>query len=227
MKKVLKRKNGFSVLAVILIIVAVIIAIGIWTTSGQSNVSNANMDEIYAAAIITDGEKIKLGFQKVEINGGIHSYFVGGSSASNVIKYSPLASVGDPYNVLDPKFGIKKVVVNKAALNPSIPPIEGVFNYSSFGMLTSLGVASKAEQAILLYDVRDSVCKAINKTLNGTTSIPSLIFNNPHLPEESNLKNYENIDLLSVAETFGWSAGCISYMAGQDRGVYFQVLKVN
>lgn len=227
MQKRLKKKNGFSALAVILIIVAVIVAIGIWTTSGQTNVSNANMDDIYASAIITDAEKIKLGFQKIEINGGIHSYFVGGGSGSNIIKYSPLSTPGDPYNVLDPKFGIKKVVVNKAALNASIPSSEGVFTYSSLGMLTNLGNVSKAEHAIVLYDIRDSVCKSINKTLNGTSTIPALVFNNPHLPEESNLKNYETIDMRNVSDVNGWVAGCVSYMSGADRGVYFQILKVN
>lgn len=146
----IKRKNGFSILAIILVIITVIVAIGIW----------AGSNSVMASSIVNDSSSIKLAYDSLVIQG-----------ASNIIFMPNVASNGSTSNILDPLNGIETPRPSAKAINTDLggdPTGIWVLN-KNFGSMLS---PSNPDAAIVLSGIKDSVCKSINKTLYGSETIP-------------------------------------------------------
>lgn len=225
-----KKQKGFSILAVILVIVAVIVAIGVWALSGQTNTSSTGQstNDIQSAAIINDGASIKLAFDTLITNG----------TSANNITFMP--NISSSTNMLDPMNGIKVPIANKKALfddQPVNPPY-GLWIYNNNFKGNSIGDITKPSKVILLTGIKDSVCSRINQTLHGSTDVPpagfpimetaitgaSLI--NPNSVTEINLNTSPY-----AAPTAGWTAGCVATSNNDTKfsnfNVYYNILKIN
>lgn len=213
------RKNGFSILGVILVVVAIIVAIGIWALSGQANTSenSANVKPL-ASAILNDSSSIKSRFDTILIDGG---------SANNVI-FKP--TVQDANNILDPNKGISNPSQGKALIDGVALP-----NYVYNKNTNFTGLSGKHDIVIMLAGVKDSVCKEINSQVNGTTDIPvfapigdyyAFISGASASDPNSNVQ----LDMTTAVATNGlnWSIGCIRGASTYDgNNVFFRVLKVD
>ncbi|MCU6498205.1 hypothetical protein LPN04_10415 [Rugamonas sp. A1-17] len=159
----INKKNGFSILAVILVIVAVIVAIGVWALSGQANTNDSSKSAtIAASSIINESASIKLAFDKIIINGD--------ATKQNVI-YKP--TVQDKANILDPTNGINLSNGGKGLID-SVSITNYVYDKNA--LILGAGSNSKHDAVILLAGVKDAVCKEINAQLNGaalTDTIPT------------------------------------------------------
>lgn len=164
----LKKQTGFSILAVILVIVAVIVAIGVWALSGQTNTSNLgnSTSDIQAASIINDSSSMKLAFDSLIVNG---------YSASSIVFLPNTASTGTAPNMLEPTNGVQVPKPNTKAIKAGSIAPEGIWVYNPTGFkLVSLGGSTAAEQILLLAGVKKDVCERINNTLHGSTTIPNV-----------------------------------------------------
>lgn len=215
----IKRKNGFSILGVILVVVAVIVAIGIWALSGQANTSDnsANVKPL-ASAILNDSSSIKASFDKILIDGG---------SASSVV-FQP--ALQDKNNILDPNDGITNPSQGKALIE-GVAMTSYVFNRNT----NFTGGSSKKDITIMLAGIRDSVCKEINSQVNGTAEIPvfapigdyyAFISGASASDPNSNVQ----LDMTTALTTrdLNWSIGCIKGASTYDgNNIFFRVLKVD
>lgn len=244
MKKVIinKNKKGFSILAVILVIVAVIVTIGIWTLSGQSNNSSLSSSsaDVEAAAIINNSGIIKLEFDKLVINGvsptAIGFYLPGQKPPQPIDPYyGNVGKITSDINILDPIKGISLPTISaKAINNPDKFIFVGNWTYG-FLRIGGIGILENPDQVIALQGLKKEVCESINKILHGSKVSPKYVdaqSENPNL-ELSNgdgFKNYFQIRTLDdfAPETTGWTSGCI----GNDdensiSNTYFLVLKAH
>ena len=216
----IKKKNGFSILAIILVIVAVIVAIGVWALSGKTNSNNSGegSNSILASTIVNDGSSIKLAFDTLTIKGVSNIIFVPNQSGEN--------------NVLDPVNGITAYKASAQAINKDQPEPMGTWVYSkNFGTTIS---PSNPDTAILLSGVKDSICKTINKTLHNVDSIPEY---GPATGANffvagatiANPNTTTAIDFNSAVGTrdLTWDTGCIKPPGATDQNLFFKVIKIN
>ncbi len=225
MLRATRRERGFSILAVILVIVAVIVAIGIWALSGQANTdsgSNASTD-VLASGIVTDGQALKLGFDTIVINGG---------NASQIV-FTP----GDPnpLNVLNPVTGIALPAAPAKAINSDSYPNQ-VWTYNKNFVIPNLGVSSAQDYVVMLGGIKDAVCKKINKNLHGDETLPVVGYlQNVRAFMGSATASDPNSSVAVDFTTAGaplnglsWVSGCIRGADNQDGdNVYFVVVKAN
>lgn len=149
-----KKQKGFSILAVILVIVAVIVAIGVWALSGQSNTNDSNKRaSISASSLISESSSIKLAFDKIIING---------DGVKSSITYMP--GVPDKSNILDPSDGLSLSNGGDALIEDT--DIKN-FVFSKKVAVTGAGSNSKYDAVILLAGVKDAVCREVNHQMNG------------------------------------------------------------
>lgn len=170
MKNILnKKQQGFSVLAVILIVVAVVVAIGVWAISGTSNSSGLSQKtaEVEAASIIQNAAKIQQTYDALRIQGYTKDkiYF---TRAPLVVGYNNPGNMYHPTTGLDLIEVSSKALKNAANLNAS----EGFWVYHYNVQTSGLGSSGVSQPAILLAGINDTVCKSINKILLGNTSTP-------------------------------------------------------
>jgi len=217
----LQKQNGFSILAIILVIVAVIVAIGVWALSGKTNTSNSGDSSvsIMASTIVNDSSSIKLAYDTLNIAGVSNIIFMPNQTGQN--------------NMLDPVNGITSSKANPKSINSDLGEPMGTWVYSkNFG--TTLG-PSNPDTAILLPGVKDGVCKAINKTLFGSDTIPeygpatgaNFFVNGATV---ANPNTTQAIDFSSAGvqmNSLTWDMGCIRSPGSTDQNVFFKVLKVN
>jgi hypothetical protein len=230
MKKInYKKQQGFSVLAIILVVVAVIVAIGVWALSGQTNTSTTgnSTSDIQASSIVSDGAAIKLSFDNLVING---------SSASTVVFVPNVASTATAPNMLDPTVGIQVPRPNANAIRTGATIPEGIWVYNGTTFKGSaVGVAGTADQAILLAGVKDTVCSRINNNNNGTTAIPAVttittgaaFVTLTSSPAPTTAVAIDLNAAATAAATAGWTSGCVSANGVADNNLYFRVLKAN
>lgn len=225
MLRATRRERGFSILAVILVIVAVIVAIGVWALSGQANTesgSNASTD-VLASGIVTDGQALKLGFDTV---------LIGGANPAQVI-FKP----GDTsaLNVLNPVTGIALPAVPAKAINNDNYPNQ-VWTYNKNFVIPGVGVSSAQDYVVMLGGIKDSVCKKINKNLHGDETLPVVGYlQNVLTFMGSSTANDPNsataVDFTTAGAPLNatsWVSGCIRGADDTDgNNVYFVVVKAN
>lgn len=210
----IKKQEGFSVLAIILVIVAVIVAIGIWSLSGQNNTSNYSEKgkELVVAALFNDAATLKLEYDSVVIRGQ------------------------DPFSALTPEYeGLERVSPNqpfylKRPVNPNIL-IPDDINYPDqrlwmLGSITGNNIGTNAtDLALVIVGVKQEFCTQINKTINQTNTIPTVSIS-PNLVSSGRNPSFNPPDLSSVNAVSGWMEGCLGTDRGVDNNMFFRIISV-
>ena len=218
-----KKQQGFSILAVILVIVAVIVAIGVWALSGQTNTSNSgnSTSDIQASSIVNDASSIKLAFDTLIVNG---------SDATKVVFVPNTASTAGAPNMLDPTNGIQAPKANTNAIRSGATAAEGVWVYNGTAFKGHTVGTTAADQAILLAGIKDTICQRINNTLYGKTEVPAITVTTPTASATSLVPTTAAaVDLLTATPAgvpTGWTSGCIG-TGTADSNFYFRILRAN
>lgn len=213
------KQGGFSILGVILVVVAIVGVLGVWAMSGQTNTATAasSSADVMGSSVVTDGSAIKATFDTLLVNG----------SAATSITFIP--ADGGANNMLNPTNGIQKPNPNANAVINTTPP-NGGWIYKSAGFKGN-GIGTVADdQAIILGSVKDGVCGQINNRLYGATTIPAstlakAAFTTGATAGAPTSTTAANIS--AVGDVAGWMAGCVATTDGADNNVYFRVLKAN
>jgi hypothetical protein len=214
-----ENQKGFSILGVILISVAIVGVMGVWSISGQTNTSNSSSASrgVMGSGIVNDANAIKNAFDSLLINGV--------NSAS--IDYLP-NTIG-LNNILDPERGISRPRTNPSALGSSIFP-KGQWVYHKNIKIMGVGSSAVSDYAIILPDVKDGVCQGINERIYGSSVIPdSGLTQNAFTLGATNESPVVTslVDLSSLSAVNGWVSGCISATGGTAgaSNLYFRILK--
>lgn len=222
-----KKQQGFSILAIILFIVVILIAIGVWIFSGtvNTNMLNTNKLEIEAAAIIADANAIK----------NVYTNFTYSGADSSQITFMPnQGSSLSSYNILDTKRGINRPVLQLINIRGQLlaPESLWVFNNTGFSGMNVGTITS--DPVILLAGLSDDTCRIINTKLYGVTTIPkvSSILTAENWVSNATLNNPNsnkviNLNSLSISPSpNGWTSGCLSSQ-NFNQNVFFYILKIN
>lgn len=221
----LQKKNGFSILAIILVIVAVIVMIGVWALSGSSNTSSASSgsNSILASTLTADSSSIKLAFDTIVVNGG---------TPENIVFLPNTPSNSLAPNMLDTINGIQLPNTSKKAFKDNAVEPNGVWTYNKNFSVVGVGTNSN-DYAITIAGVKDSVCKAVNSTLYGSETIPVYgpANNSEGFVTGSTLSNpntnvvidFQSGGLSTAAQ--GWMVGCVGVSGNPDNNLFFQILK--
>lgn len=213
------NQKGFSILSVILVIVAIIVAIGVWALSGQNNTStnSTSTNDILATTIINDGLRYKMTYDNYRLNNIPIAKLI----------FSP--NLSDPNNLLDPIVGTTWEQANKRALvaNAVFPKGYWGFNKLSFAA-PNIGSASR-DSTFLISGISKPVCERINKTLHGSTDIPIFTDSNYETTDDIMLTdamtyNYVYMHYLTTANR--WLNGCINHNNNENDNFYFQTVRV-
>lgn len=232
----LMKRNGFSILAVILVIVAAIVAIGIWSLSGQRRISNDNNIDVQVSALINDSIAIQAAYDNLLIRNGV-------GSTSITFLPNTASTVAAP-NILDPVTGIQVPKVNRSIIRDgTITSVEGIWVFTHL-ISQPPGVGSSSElfpiartEGLMIAGIKDSVCKHINYKVNnytgttpnrneGTTGSVSLYFGGTTVakPLSAAVTPIVNGSMSAIA---GWTSGCVKINPGvADNGVYFKILQI-
>jgi len=215
------KQGGFSLLAIILVVVAIVAALGVWAMSGQSNTSSsaASSNSVTASSIINDSSSVKDAFD---------SLLVGGNVATAITFIPNTAGLT---NMLDPTTGIQKPTPSSSAVGVSVYP-QGQWTYQTGLKIMNVG-SSAAENALVLPDVKDAVCAQINSSMYGTgTATPvSGVAESAFTTGGTALapSSAAVVDMSAVVGVNGWMSGCVSATGGTvgASNVYFRVLKAS
>lgn len=218
----IKKEQGFSILAIILVIVAIVVAIGVWALSGQSNSSSSQNSsaELVVSSILNDSSSIKSRFDELVI---------GGANPENITFKPNLAS---SYNILDPQNGIPllKAPTNAIRGESAIP--EGIYVYSKTIKGNQIG-SEKDDYAIVLAGVKATVCRKLNYITYGSENVPKItsIGNAAGFVANATAADPNTtvaIDLSSMDSVQGWTMGCVaSGSSDSDENFFFRILKPN
>lgn len=226
MKKLLLKNNkGFSILAVILVIVGVIVAIGVWSLSGQSNTNtSSSSSDIQAATIINDSISLKTGYDNLIING---------ANPDNITFIPNTPSTSSSPNILDPGMGVPlpKIPTSSLRGNSSLPTPEGFWILHKGLNLKNLTPEVVGEHSFVVAGIKDEVCKRINYSLYGIAQVDyvnltgTMIIKGITGPavEPDNPVSTWSVTPNPVFAT--GNSGCIGHISNPDRNLYFLIAK--
>lgn len=215
----LRVKNGFSILAVISVIVAVIEAIGL---SGQSNANagSSSNAKIKASGILNDSSSFKLALDTLVING---------THKDNIT----FALDNSATSVLNSETGISIPTVTSSALKDGLTASEGFYVLNKV-VAPNITNDNNHHPTILLACIKSSFCEKLNESLYGTTQIPVYAsFSEARQFTDGATKTSPtstvNIDFKSNGLgsgniTEGWRQSCISGTNTVDSNLYFRIL---
>lgn len=214
------RQRGFSILGVILVIIGIIVAIGVWTMAGQTNSNTATVStaDTLASALLNDSSTLKTKFDTLTIglaasNPAVVTFVPGGTAPENMLN-------GDP----QPK------VASQTAIDVAGP--NGIWVYTKTFNADGVGTAA-ADYAMVVAGVKDAVCKRVNNSLKGSETIPTYtgLTTAAAFVAGATLTNPNASVAIDFAThglpNLGWSAGCISAGGVSDQNLFFRVVKVN
>ena len=228
----MRKQKGFSILAVILIVVGIVALLGAWALSGQTNSQSASdsSSDVLASGLAQDAAAVKAVFDTIAVRG------VG----LNEIVYNPalLNGAGSEVNILNTLTGIQRPTPNPAVLVAAPPAvgaagIAGYWIYHTGLQLPGIGTAAGADVSIVLSGLRQGACQKINERLNGLAgnapppvatgfTEAALLASTPTLALPTNAAA---ADLSAVATFTGWTAGCIATTDAVPRFFFFRVLR--
>lgn len=223
-----KKQQGFSILAVILLIIAIVVSMGAWLLSGtvNTNVVNNNKFEVEASAIMDDANAIKNVYTRLTYSG---------ADSSQITFVPNQAASPTTFNILDPQRGIKQPTIGLLNIHRQLEESESlwVFNNSTFSGF-NVGTQT-ADPVILLAGLSDETCTIINTKLYGVTTIPKLsgfttgaswvtgaTKDNPTSNKSINLGN-----IITTPQPNGWTTGCIAPASLKHNNLFFYILKSN
>lgn len=218
------KKNGFSILAVILVIVCSIVAIGIWTLTGQTNLTKftTNITETQVAAVMNEAQAIKQTYDQFLYNG---------ASVNNIVFIPNQAHNPTVFNLLDPKTGVSlNLKINPKILKDGYTLPAGMWVYNPTGYRGHNVGTSLGDPIILFSGIKLDICKAINKSIYGS---PAVLTTFEYGTSESIVAGATINNPTSTVSINGgfsplnnnWTKGCFNLSGNLDDNVYFQVLK--
>lgn len=214
-----KKQSGFSILIVLIAVVALIGALAAWLMSGQSNTSSTSTSgaDVTGSSIVNDGISIKTAFDLLLVNG---------VSASNITFVPNTAGAA---NMLDTTSGISKPVPNANAVSSVTFP-SGAWIYNATGFKGNAIGTAAVDQAMVVFGVKDAICAQINNRLRGSTAIPvsGLAVATVTTGATAAAPTATGAaDISAVAAVAGWDSGCMTTLEGADKNMFFRVLKAN
>ncbi len=218
----IKKKNGFSILAIILVIVAVIVAIGVWALSGESNSgsSQSTTSDVQASSILNDTGSIMSQFDR---------WIISGYTAERII-FKP--NENNPYNLLDPNSGIAAMRPPSGVIRGEAAIPEGMYVYTKTIKGNQIGT-EKNDYGIIVAGVKASTCRRLNYSLYGSETIPkvSAVANSAAFVSGATAADPTSttlIDLSTNDALIGWAKGCVaSASSDSDENVFFRIMKPN
>lgn len=228
----INKQKGFSILTVILVIVAVIVTIGVWALSGESNTSSSknNVSDIQIAGLINDGLLFKSAFEQLVING---------EDQHKIVFIPNTPSTSSAPNLLDPITGIQAPKVNPYLIKEGKEIYEGIWikkrlNGKNVGATNVTQAPVYQDYAVIIGGIKDDVCQKINLRLHNTLLLPTGVGANPSMKSNINDATVEaptSIKLLNLVimnDPDGWTNGCIGSSTNPiDNNMYFQLIKIN
>lgn len=223
MKQINNKQKGFSILAVILVIVAVIVTLGIWILSGQSNTSTLSSStvDIQASDVLNEANNIKLSYDRLILSG----------KDSTQIIFMP--NLSSDYNILDPQNGIQISNLNKSFLRTRLTaPTDGVWVMAHYDNDGGIGTLN-SDIAIFVSGIKDTICQRINYNLFGSTTIPKFAGGITKSNNFLSGASVNNPNSFPVNTKFGlnvtnWTAGCFKANTSlPDQNVFLRILQVN
>lgn len=218
----LRTANGFSILAIILVIVAAIVAIGVWALSGSSNSGSSQntTSDIQISSLLNDTGSIMSQFDRLVISGYNPDKIVFKPNESN------------SYNLLDPSVGVSamKPPTGVIRLEASVP--EGIYVYSKKIKGNQIGT-EKDDFGIVIAGIKDSTCKRINYNLFGSDVVPKVasVANSASFVNGATIADpttTATLDLNGIEAVQGWTKGCVaSASSDSDQNLFFRIMKPN
>lgn len=214
--KELRSEKG-NIIAGILILVAIIGVISVYMMSGDTNASSSasSTSDVAGATLMSDASAIKGTYDTLLVNGNATITFKPGIAATN--------------NMLDPSTGIQNPV---PASNAILSGNYWIYSPAATAgiKVNGVGVTATADDVILLTGVKDAVCQQLNNRLHGATTIPAsglakTVFNTG--ATQTTPTATSPTDMSGTAGIVGWTAGCVSTLAGPNENVFYRVLKAN
>lgn len=222
----INKQKGFSILTVILVIVSVIVAIGVWALSGESNTSNSknNVSDIQIAGLINDGLLFKSAFEQLVING---------EDQHKIVFIPNTPSTSSAPNLLDPITGIQAPKVNPYFIKEGKESYEGIWIKKRLHG-KNVGSNNVQDYAVVIGGIKDDVCQKINIHLHNTLLLPKALGVNPDIKITINDATVEaptsqkSLNLGIMNDPDGWTNGCIGSSTNPiDNNMYFQLIKIN
>lgn len=215
MKYQYRKQKGFSILAIILVIVAAIVAIGVWSLSGNINLSPASTStlDIAISGLLADADNIKNTVDTTLIKKG--------ADYKSQITYNT--------------FTYDRPAINAKLIRSTLGNSEGkwTINPNNFFASGISGYNDNPDTTLLVGGITDVACKNINNKINGTTVMPVLT-TYPSSNDAVSLISasvpgytFNYIYLPSITQLAGWTRGCISVRNIPDNNIFFFVLIAN
>jgi type II secretory pathway pseudopilin PulG len=227
----MRKQKGFSILAVILIVVGIVALLGAWALSGQTNSQSASdsSSDVLASGLAQDAAAVKAVFDTIAVRGvGIDE-----------IVYDPtdtkIAGPSSEVNILNTLTGIQRPTPNPAVLVTAPAGLSGYWIYHKGLKFPGVGTADKADVSIVLSGLRKGACQKMNERLNGLTSdaLPpasskteEVLLGTPTLAlPTSSITELAPVSLLAVTAITGWTAGCIATSDTTPKYFFFRILR--
>lgn len=171
MKFINKKQKGFSVLAIILTIVAIIIALGVWMISGNSNTTSLGSmsSNVEATNIINQATSLQSAYSILQSKGYTTNNIL-------VINDSQSPDYLKENNIYNPNSSIEVPIISPKAFHADLKSTEGywVFNFKgiNIGGRANSNEPNAVYPAVLIAGIKDSVCKSINQSIKNNPTIP-------------------------------------------------------
>lgn len=218
------KQSGFSILAILLIIVISIVGISIWTMTGQTNINkfSTNITDAQVAAIMNESQAIKQTYDQFIYNG---------ASVNNIVFIPNQPHNPSIYNLLDPKFGVSiNLKIDSRILKNNYSSPVGMWVYNPTGF-KGYNVGTTASDPIILFTgIKLEVCKAINKSIYGNLIVLTTFeysFSEDIVAGATITNPTSTVSINGSYSHFvnNWTKGCFNLSGNLDDNVYFQVLK--
>ena len=222
-------QSGIAVLTMILLVVILLAVIGsVVAYSRGSPTSPADQTaKLMAASIVDQGNTLKDGFDLMMAKGTDIDTITFNLTATTGLFAGTTGGAVDQSPSADSVSAATQWFYAKGGTNA-----KGV-------KITGVGTAGSS-YALLLPNVKDSVCKQINQSLHnvdGASGIPASTKATPAatarvIDAQLDLSSTTTVGLLDIygtdisgAEIDGWYMGCVTTTTGADKNVYFNVIK--
>jgi hypothetical protein len=228
----MRKQKGFSILAVILIVVGIVALLGAWALSGQTNSQSASdsSSDVLASGLAQDAAAVKAVFDTIAVRG------VGLDEIIYDLTEAKMSGPASTVNILNPLTGIQRPVPNPAVLVAAPPAvggtdIAGYWIYHKGLKLPGIGTAAGADVSIVLSGLRKGACQKINERLNSAANTEPpvatgftevLLLGAPTLAAPTSATA---ADLSAVTTFTGWTAGCIATTDSPAKYFFFRVLR--
>ena len=226
----MRKQKGFSILAVILIVVGIVALLGAWALSGQTNSQSASdsSSDVLASGLAQDAAAVKAVFDTIAVRGvGIDEIIYDPTEAK-------IAGPGSEVNILNTLTGIQRPTPNPAVLVAAPLDATGFWIYHKWLKLPGVGTAAKPEVSIVLSGLRKGACQKLNERLNGLASdtnppiataiTEALLLGTPALATPNSTLEAA-VAIVGNPVFTGWTAGCIATSDATPKYVFFRVLR--